>query len=186
MALKLLGNGLALSGIEAIVITKGTNSFLIKTGSHAAINVVTSAGQEQELRKKDRIFAQNITQDIPKGYDLQLTDLLMNPEVMAIVDGGVAVTDGQGKFQSYTAPVMGEPIVRDPFKVDVYCSDLDTDGETKGYLKVTLDKCKGTPCSWDIQDGQFYSPQYTIRSRPAFGTTPISVEAVDVLPTVTP
>lgn len=175
--------GFAVSDIEAVVITTAEKSYLVKTGSEADYKGAVSAGAEKELRKKDTILALNKTNDLVKGYDITLADLLVHPEVLAIVDGGVVTYDAD-KFASYSGPVAGAPVVRPPFRLDVYAADLDTDGNPNGYIKFSTPSCKGKPAEFNLKDGEFFSPKYTIESRPAKGSSPITITHVPTLPEV--
>lgn len=185
-AIRELQNGLALSDVEAVVISTADKAYMIKTASEIGLKPFVSQGEEKELRKGNTIYAQNIKENIIKGYDLDMTDVMMHPEVMAIIDGGAVVNDGEGAFKEYSSPVMGTPTIRPLFTMDIYCADKDTSGETKGYMMIKMTGCRGTPCEWALKDGDFYSPKYTIKSRPAFGVSPMDVEAVTALPAVTP
>lgn len=175
--------GFAVSDIAAVVITTAAKSYLIHTGSEANFRASVAAGTEKELRKKNTILALNKTDDLVKGYDIDLTDLLVHPEVLALIDGGVATFETEA-FASYSGPVAGSPVVRTPFTLDIYTEELDTDGNATGYMKFSLKGCKGKPAEFSLKDGDFWTPKYTIESRPAKGTAPIEISQVTVLPTV--
>jgi hypothetical protein len=178
--------GITVSDIAAVVVTTASKKYLIKTGTEANFRAAVDAGRETPLRKQNTILAMNKTEDILKGYDVDLTDVLMHPEVLALVDGGVATFGGTPvEFQSYTGPVAGQPVVRTPFDLDIYASNFDTDGDVVSYLQFTLKNCKGKPTEFTIRDGEFYTPKYTMESRPAGGESPITIAAVKTLPAVT-
>lgn len=77
---------------------------------------------------------------------------------------------------------MGEVVSRTPFTLNIYTEEKDTDGETAGYLKLTCKHCKGSPAKFTVKDGDFYAPEYTIKSRPKKGEKPLSITQVDELP----
>lgn len=177
--------GFAVSDIAAVVITTADKKYLVKTGTEANFRAAVDAGQEKPLRKKNTILAVNKTDDILKGYDVDFIDVLMHPEVLALVEGGVSTFGGTPPaFQSYTAPVAGAPVVRTPFTLDIYCENLDTDGRAIDYLQFSLVNCKGKPTEFTIKDGDFYTPKYTMESRPPKGSTPLSINKVTTLPVV--
>lgn len=178
--------GFAVSDIAAVVITTATKKYLIKTGVEANFRAAVDAGQEKPLRKKNTILALNKTDDLLKGYDVDFTDVLLHPEVLALVEGGVATFGGvePGAFQSYTAPVAGSPVTRTPFTLDIYCENLDTDGQAIDYLQFTLPSCKGKPTEFTLKDGDFYTPKYTLESRPPKGSAPLTITKAAALPVV--
>lgn len=177
--------GFAASDIAAVVLTTSTKKYLIKTASEANFRAALAAGAEKELRKKNTILALNKTDDILKGYDVDFTDVLMHPEVLALVEGGVA-TFAADAFASYSGPVAGQPVVREKFDLDIFCEDLDTDGEVKGYVQFNLKNCKGKPTEFTLKDGDFFTPKYTVESRPAAGQSPITITSAAALPVVPP
>ena len=182
--LEMVKDGFAVSDIAAVVITTSDKSYLVQTGTEANFRAAVSAGVEKELRKKDTILAVNKTQDLPKGYDVDLTDLLVHPEVLALIEGGVA-TFSENKFASFSGPVSGSPVVRTAFRLDVYCENLDTDGSADGYTKFSFPGCKGKPTEFTLRDGDFFTPKYTVESRPAKGAAPITITNENTLPAVT-
>lgn len=178
--------GFAISDIAAVVITTAAKKYLIKTGTEASFRAAVAAGAEKELRKKNTILALNKTDDILKGYDVDIMDVLVHPEVLAIVEGGVVTNsaDPTPAFDSYSGPVAGQPVVREPFTLDIYCENLDTDGAPLSYTQFTLPQCKGKPTEFTLKDGDFYTPKYTLESRPAKGTAPLTIANVTAIPEV--
>ncbi len=179
-----LKNGIALSDIEMAVVRTATQGYIIKTASQATLKPRLSGGEEKELRKGNTILAQYNTDDIVKGYDLELYDVLIHPKVMALVDGGVATfaSGSGGAFEGYAAPVLGAPVERTEVAIDLYMANRSTGGDITNYLKVTLENCKGKPVEMDFKDGEFFSPKYTLRSTPSFGSGPMTMETVTELP----
>lgn len=175
--------GFAVDAIEAVVLTTGSASYLLKTGTEADYRNAVEAGEEKALRKLNRILALHKTQDLPKGYDITLTDVLMTPEVYALVDGGVN-TLASSAFSRYQAPAIGSAVSRTPFTLEVYARYVGTDGETDGYLKFTTPHCTGKPVDFTVRDGDFWAPKYTIQSRPDNGESPLTIDKVAELPTV--
>lgn len=185
LTLENVKQGFAVSDIAGVVITTATKKYLIQTASEANFRAALSAGAEKELRKKNTILALNKIDDILKGYDVDFTDVLLHPEVLALVEGGVNTLSADA-FASYAGPVAGQPVVREKFDLDIYCEDLDTDGSIKGYVQFSLKNCKGKPTEFTLKDGDFWTPKYTMESRPAAGQSPITITKAAALPVVPP
>jgi len=58
---------------------------LTDVATEAEITAFISEGQEQELRVKNTIKAQNNTEDIVKGYNIRLLSATMIAEILALV-----------------------------------------------------------------------------------------------------
>jgi len=151
---------------------------LTDVASEADVTAFVSEGEEQELRVKNTIKAQNKTEDIVKGYDIRLVAVTMVPEVLALIDGGT----WDEANQKYSAPVVGSPVQRTPFTMHIYTEEKDADGETKSYVKFSYKHCKGTPVNYSLQNGQFFAPELTAKSRPKQGESPVEFEILDELP----
>lgn len=169
--------------VEFVTEETTAKTYVVETANEIKLEAFVSEGEEKELRKNNRLIAQLKTEDLVKGYNVSIKDLVMTPEVFAIVDGGVSQTAAEGgAFASYTGPKMGEVVKRTPVTINVYTEEKDGDGETVGYLKLTCKHCKGSPASIEMKDGDFFSPEYTLKSRPKIGEAPLSIEAVEALP----
>lgn len=151
---------------------------LTDVASEAEITAFISEGEEQELRVKNTIKAQNKTEDIVKGYDIRLVSATMVPEVLALIDGG----EWDDIEKKYLAPVVGEPVNRIPFTMHIYTEEKDVDGSTKSYVKFSYKHCKGTPVNYSLVDGQFFAPELVAESRPKMGESPVEFEILDELP----
>ena len=151
---------------------------LVNVADEAEIEAFVSEGTEKELRVKNVIKAQNKTEDIVKGYNIKLQSVTMQPEILALVDGGTW-TAGTKK---YTAPVIGTPVSRTPFVLKVYTEDKDTNGDTKGYIEFDFLHCTGKPVKYNIKDGEFFVEELNAISRPKFGESPIEFTYIDELP----
>ena len=191
----ILASGLALCNIVRVKIeTEETQAktHVIDTAQSASVEPALSEGVDEELRVKNRILAQNRTEDILKGCDIKLTDVLWTPEVFSLIDGGTAtyVTspagEGQkvGDFLSYAAPVAGAVANRTRFTLTVYTQENDIDGDPKGYLAVSFPNCKGSPVASSFEDGTFMASEYTIKSRPKTGQSPYSYTRMKDLPAI--
>ena len=169
--------------VEIVTEEDEAKTYVVTTASEAKIEAFISEGEEKELRKGNRLLAQLKTDDLIKGYDVTLKDLTMNPQVFAIVDGGVSTAAAEGgAFESYTGPKVGEVLNRTPFTLNMYTEEKDGDGESKGYLKMSCQHCKGTPASIELKDGDFCAPEYKLKSRPKVGEAPLSITYLTALP----
>ena len=177
---------MAIANIERVdIITEETTPrvFSFDTASDASAEAQISSGAENELRVKNQILAQNITEDIVKGYNVTFTDSTFAPEVFALIDGGTSTVSGDD-FKSYTAPTAGEVVARVKSKMAVYASEKDYDGNSLAYIAFVFPHAKGSPASVTLKDGEFYSPSYTMKSRPSKGQSPLSVVSLPSLPVI--
>lgn len=177
---------MAIANIERVdIITEETTPrvFSFDTASDASAEAQISSGAENELRVKNQILAQNITEDIVKGYNVTFTDSTFAPEVFALIDGGTSTVSGDD-FKSYTAPTAGEVVARVKSKMAVYASEKDYDGNSLAYIAFVFPHAKGSPASVTLKDGEFYSPSYTMKSRPSKGQSPLSMVSLPSLPVI--
>ena len=177
---------MAIANIERVdIITEETTPrvFSFDTASDASAEAQISAGAENELRIKNQILAQNITEDIVKGYNVTFTDSTFAPEVFALIDGGTSTVSGDD-FKSYTAPTAGEVVARVKSTMAVYASEKDYDGNSLSYVAFVFPHAKGSPASVTLKDGEFYSPSYTMKSRPSKGQSPLSMVSLPSLPVI--
>lgn len=151
---------------------------LTDVASEAEATAYVSEGQQQELRVKNTIKAQNNTEDIVMGYDIRLMSVTMIPEILAIIDGGT--WDDVNK--KYSAPPIGRPVDRQLFTMNIYTEEKDTNGDTLSYIKFSYLHCKGQPVNYTLQDGEFFIPELTARARPKQGESPVTFEILDELP----
>lgn len=177
---------MAIANIERVdIITEETTPrvFSFDTASDASAEAQVSAGAENELRIKNQILAQNITEDIVKGYNVTFTDSTFAPEVFALIDGGTSTVTND-TFKSYTAPTAGEVVARTKSTMAVYASEKDYDGNSLSYVAFVFPHAKGSPASVTLKDGEFYSPSYTMKSRPSKGQSPLSMVSLPSLPVI--
>lgn len=171
--------------VRTEIVTEETTArtFRFDTATEATYAAVISEGTETVLRVKDEIKAINRTEDIQYGSDVNLTEALMTPEVMAIIDGGTLTVDEDGNPTKYTPPVVGTKVSRVPFTLKIYTEEKDTSGDTTGYQCFAFKGCKGRPVSYSFKDGEYLVPQYTAKSRVKKGTAPYELDFLDTLPT---
>lgn len=170
--------------VEMITEDETPKTYIVQTSDEITLEASVSAGSEKELRKLNRLIAQLKTDDLLKGYDIKIKDLVMNPAVFAVVDGGTSTIAAGGEFEKYTGPKMGEAVKRTKVTVNIYTEEKDGDGDTKSYLKLTCKHCTGSPTSITIKDGDFYAPEYNLKSRPKVGEAPMEITKLTELPAV--
>lgn len=154
----------------------------ITTSDEVGCEPKISEGKEEELRSKNRILAQNITEDLVKGYDLSMKDTVVNPDQFALLDGGTITWDEDHEQFIYEGPESGAAIARKSFTCDIYTEEKDGDGETLGYQRFRFRHCKGKPVKFSMKDGSFFAPEYNIRSRAKSGERPVEIMSFDHLP----
>lgn len=151
------------------------------TASEATYAPVISEGAETVLRIKNKILATDRTEDLQYGSDVNMTQVVMVPEVLEIVDGGTLKKEAD-KVTGYTPPLVGVAVSRVAFKLKVYTEEKDGDGSTLGYQCFEFLGCKGKPVNFSFKDGEFMAPQYTISSRVKLNTAPYNLTFIDTLP----
>ena len=142
--------------VELVTEETTPKTYVVDTANEMKLEAFVSEGEEKELRKLNRLLAQLKTEDLTKGYNLTMKDMVMSPPVFALVDGGVSTVGTEGKFEGYTGPKMGEVVNRTPFTVNIYTEE---------------------------KDGDFFAPEYKLKSRPKIGESPIAITPLDELPT---
>lgn len=180
-------NSMAIANIARIDILIEQNTptvYTLTTASEASIETNVSTGSDTELRVKNQILAQNVTEDIVKGYNINLKDVELAPDVFALVDGGTSYPKSNGDLSLYTSPVAGEVITRNKFWMYVYTEQKDYDGGTLGYTAWIFPHCVGSPASVSFRDGEFFAPSYTIKSKPSKGGMPLKIVNLPSLPKV--
>lgn len=185
---KLTGGNIA--NVERIKIElegeETATSYVFETATSCTFTAAVSSGQEVEQRVKNALCGMIKTDDIVKGYDIELEDQRLIAEVLALVDGGTLETaeSGSGGWTKYTAPAIGTAVERKPFTLTMYTSDRNADGDAIEYYAWEFKTCRGKPVGGSSADNQFTNMKYTIQSRPAFGVSPMTVSRVEELPAV--
>ena len=161
MAIEKLTEKAIVNIVRVEIVTEETSpkTYRFDTASEATYAPVVSEGSEAILRVKNAILATNRTEDIQYGSDLNLTQVVMVPEVLAIVDGGKLVTTGASgslKVTGYNPPAVGAVVNRVKFTTKIYTEEKDGDGATLGYQCFAFKGCKGKPVSFTFKDGELY------------------------------
>lgn len=157
--------------------------YRIKTGEEISCKPIVSEGKEDILRSFNTIIAQNKLEDLIIGYELGLKEVAMSPELYALIDGGTNVFDeNDGAFKSYEGAQVGTVTNRKLIKIGVYCEEKDANGETIGYIKYTFEYGKGKPAEFSFKNGEWVTPQYTIKTAAKIGQKPIKIEKLTAMP----
>lgn len=186
MALLTGGN---IANIERVQIaTKDTQpkTYVFETASNATFNASVEQGTEVTQRVKNAIMGLIRTEDLVKGYDIELEDQRLIMEIFALIDGGTVTNKtGGGDWEKYASPAAGSPVTRTEFDMTLYTSDRDSDGGAIEYYAWKFASCKGSPVSGGAKDDDFTTMKYTIKSRPAKGVSALELTRAESLPEVT-
>lgn len=155
---------------------------LIEVANTAEASAYVSEGKDEELRVKNTIHAQIITEDITKGYQLKLGTVQAALDVLALVDGGTYTPAGENTEASYEGPVAGVVTQRVPFTTKVYTEVLDYNGDVLEYVLFEYKHCKGKPVNFILNDGQFMANEMNIVARPKKGENVIKFSTLKELP----
>lgn len=172
----------ALANIARVDIeTEGdtpTTYKLVDMATEATLKAYVSEGDEKVLRVKNIIKAINRMEDITLGYDIELSSVTLQPEVLALVDGGT----WESTTKKYTASVVGTTVSRTPITVKIYTEEKDIDGSTIGYIQFEFKHCKGSPVDYVVKDGEFYAEELKLKSRPKSTESPVEFSYISTLP----
>ena len=179
-------NSMAVANIVRVDIMTEENTavYSLKSANEATIEANVSAGNDNELRVGNQILAHNTMADIVKGYNITFKDTEFSPDVFALVDGGESYGNASNDFLLYASPVAGKGTSRKKFCMYIYTEQKDYDGDTIGYTVWIFPHCVGSPASMSFRDGEFYSPSYTIKSKPTKGYIPAKIANLPSLPKV--
>ena len=175
----------ALSDVSCVeIVDEENNSYIFETSDEVGIEEVVDEGEEQPLKIKGKLYANRAAENTVLGHDITCKDNVMCPELLQLIQGGT-LTPGDTGF-TYEPPAIGTTSTKKKFTTNIYTAEVDTDGDTGNYIKISYPSCKGTSVPISFKDGEYYSNEYTIKSRPAKGQAPYTVTLVDALPTVNP
>lgn len=161
--------------VEIITEEDTPRAMMIETMNDVGIDAFVSEGSSTEQRVKNTIYAQNNTETIVKGYDISLSDVRFSPAVFALVDGGTVTLSENGEPLGYSAPVAGAVVRRTKFRIAIYSEIKDYAGDTLGYVRYEFPHAYGSPCSYALKDGEFYTSSYKCKSVPAQGEAPMTI-----------
>ena len=165
----------------------GAPEMIFDTANQVQVEVDTETTDRVPLIVKGRLIAQKPGETTVTGNTLTLTDNVMNYDLVKILQGGTVKYDSVDttKVIGYTPPVAGSTDKGQRFIMRLYSAIYDAAGIITGYEKTTYPNCKGNPVAFNVEDGTFRAPEYTINSMPSNGEAPYDIDIVSELPTVT-
>lgn len=168
--------------IKVVTHDETPRTYVVETMTSLSFAARVSSGAEQELRVKNTIHGTLRTEDILRGYDIQLDDPVLHTQILALVDGGALTGTPSDIGETYTAPAVGSAAERTAFDLYAYTSDRDDGGEAVAYHEWLFPSCVGRPFEAAFKDGAFAAMNYKIESRPAGGQAPLIMRRITALP----
>lgn len=156
------------------------DGYQIKTSDEYGIEPVTEEGAKQDLIIKGELIANKENPTIIKGYDITLKDNVLRPKLMKILQGGT-LTEGENFV--YNGPTVGALQSAKIAEVCVYTEVVGVGGATGEYIKTTFTNCEGDLVNFSFKDGEYFSNEFKIKSRPTSNNSVYKMELVSELPT---
>lgn len=162
----------AIANIDKIVIKPkdGETMEMSDFVTEAECLAYVDEGEETVLRTKTTVKATNKTEDLLLGYDITLQGSTVVPELLALIDGGT----WDAEAQKYEGTKVGTATKREEFDMEIWTEEKGCDGESEQYMVFDFYNCTGAPLNYSLQDGEFFIPELTIKSRPKCGKSPAS------------
>ena len=166
------------------IVTKSpAKTYTFKTASKVEKKPLTTEGKEIPLELKGVRVGLKKAKNAYVGSEIKLTENSFTPDVFALINGGTVTFEEDGTtFKSYEAPTIGEEEEKKKFDFITYTERVDETGDILGYLKETYENCEGTLTGYSQEDDKFFSPEFTINSRPPRGSKGYKIEAIKILP----
>ena len=189
MALK-HGNEIPTIDVALVTVSTDGNETEIgfTTSSKVAVTPQTETEDANKLIVKGVLIAQKMSTTTITGNTIVLTDNVLNPELLVILQGGEITykSGSSGAISKYKPPVAGSADKGKPFTLNLYSAVYNAAGTIVNYEKTSYPNCQGTPWSPGSEDGVWRVAEYTINSAPNTGEAPYTIEYVDELPEVAP
>lgn len=189
MALK-HGNEIPTIDVALVTVSTDGNATEIgfTTSSKVAVTPQTETEDANKLIVKGVLIAQKMSITTITGNTIVLTDNVLNPELLVILQGGQITykSGSSGAISKYEPPVAGSADKGKPFTLNLYSAVYNAAGTIVNYEKTSYPNCQGTPWSPGSEDGVWRVAEYTINSAPNTGEAPYTIEYVDELPEVAP
>ena len=189
MALK-HGNEIPTIDVALVTVSTDGNATEIgfTTSSKVAVTAQTETEDANKLIVKGVLIAQKMSTTTITGNTIVLTDNVLNPELLVILQGGQITykSGSSGAISKYEPPVAGSADKGKPFTLNLYSAVYNAAGTIVNYEKTSYPNCQGTPWSPGSEDGVWRVAEYTINSAPNTGEAPYTIEYVDDLPEVAP
>lgn len=178
--------------IDVALVTVKTSDSLteigLETSSKVGVSPQVETKDANKLIVKGKLIAQKPAETTMTGNTIVLTDNVLNPELLVILQGGKVTykSGSSGPVSKYEPPVAGSGEKGKPFELNMYSAIYNAAGEITGYEKITYPNCQGTPWAPSSEDDVWRVAEYTINSAPDKGEPPYVIEYVDDLPEVQP
>lgn len=187
MALK-KGNEIPTIDVALVTVSadKNATEIALDTANKVQVTPVMSTTEAIQLVVKNILRAQKPKKSVIVGNTIVLTDNVLNPELLKIMQGGTITykSGDTGPITKYEPPVAGAKSNNEVFTLNIYSAIYNAAGVITGYEKVTYPNCQGDPVAPSSEDNVFRIMEYTINSAPADGEAPYTVEYVDALPVI--
>lgn len=170
------------------VTTDDGNELAIQTSSKVQVNPQVETTDANKLIVRGVLIAQKPATTTITGNTIVLTDNVLIPELLMVLQGGKITyktpDNPSSGVKKYTPPVAGSGEKGKPFKLNLYSAIYGAAGTILGYEKTIYPNCQGTPWSPGAENEVWRVAEYTINSAPNKGEAPYEIEYVDELPTV--
>lgn len=168
-----------------------TTTVKIDVPQECGVEPQVQEGNEATLRGGDKLIAIIEDEDILTGINFTFTNAKLDAEEVQLIGGnGTIKTDAEGNSIGYEAPTMEEQQTgKTPFMAELYVAEYaegaSNKAALKGFVKFTLNYCKGSVPTFTSSDQDFLTPEFTIKAREnkAQNLSVIHWEKVDQLPT---
>lgn len=179
--------GIPTIDVSLVVVRTGSGDnateIAVDTANKVAVEPQTETTDAIKLVKLGRLIAQKPATTTITGHQITMTDNVLIPELVKILQGGTV--SGTGDTLTYTPPVAGSADKGQVFELDCYSAQYDASGQIVRYEKITYPNCKGTPVAMSSEDDVFRVPEYTINSAPKEGEAPYKIAYTKTLPQFT-
>lgn len=182
--------------VVMVVVETATKSYALDTASQIGVEPQIEEEDAVKLVVKGKLKAQKPTVSTITGNQITLTDNVLVPELVKILQGGTIkywtsaekTTEGTEEtnfgISSYTPPTVGSGEKGEVFKLHAYSAQYDASGQIVQYEQITYPNCQGVPVAFGSEDGAFRAPEYTINSAPKKEESPYEIHYVQTLPSV--
>lgn len=180
------GNEIPTIDVSMVVIKTASEEMVLETASKVSVEPIIETTEAQKLIVKGKLLSQKKEQVTILGNKITLTDNVLNPQLLKIMQGGTIVMDeiNTSEVKSYTPPVQGSSDKGEVFEAQFFSAVYTPAGTISKYEKITYPNCTGTPFSPSSEDGVFRASELTINSAPNAGEAPYKLEYVSKLPVI--
>lgn len=187
MALK-KGNEIPTIDVALVTVSTDGNAteIALDTANKVSVTPQITTTDAIKLVVKNILRAQKPKKSVITGHTIVLTDNVLNPELLKILQGGkITYSSGDsGPITKYEPPLAGEAGGGEEFTLNLYSAVYSAAGTIVNYEKTTYPHCFGDPVAPSSEDDVFRIMEYTINSAPDTGEAPYTIEYVNNLPVV--